>query len=356
MHDSSSPSADFILASVSRFLKWWGQELLFLLRLFQKRKGESNRQVMILRLPLDQEANELLEQALPGQRVELYIDESITLSKELTLPDADTKTTAGMVELQQARYLPLQLHLLYTGWHRLPGTITRTYKADSESDSRIQQQVRLYTVKRSSLSDLLGRLADKRLVLEQVFVGDVELPSLLPVTNFRPLHLHRLKQAGMVAALLTLILLMPKLWFWKLSSENSTVTHQIEHLREDVQQISQLQLQLDEQQLRSDFLARQTKADRFAHGLLLLTQVSPDSVWLRELNYDKGRIRLSGQAESAADWALQLEKLPAIEKVQLQNVSANRSITPINTTDQSEPKKLSESFDMTLSIKVGVTQ
>lgn len=315
----NSGKLDVVIARIAGFFRWWGRELATILpERFRVALGNQSPPVLI-HLCADTDIDSALGSVGPGRNVTLALDVSVVLTNEVSLPRAGRQATAGMANIQLARTMPLQLSELYTDW--------KTVAAEKDQGEQSEKQrLRLYAAKRTFLDPVFDRLSSRALILSGIVLdeGD-QLPGLAPMSAMRPYQRDCLKRVGILVLLGIAVLMVPYAWLSNVRSENAKVTQEIAVLRPSIQGLSERRNQVESHHDRIDYLEKQRSGDWFFDTLALLSKESPDTVSLREFVYEPGRLRVSGSAKSAADWALSLGKLQGVNNVTLQQVSSGRT-------------------------------
>ena len=300
------------------FFRWWGGELRELLPIRLRKSQPKGPDRVKVTVSATGETKPALETLSDGQLVELHLEPEVVLSHDVRLPVANHRATDGMAKIQMSRVMPLAITDLYTYW-RSSGPI------ENVRDGAVQQRVTLYVAKKNVLSPLFESIQSKHLLLSDIVLCDQAGFSTLAPPQVRRHFNHRtLRTVGLGALAVLMFLTLPYAWVWNVRSENETIAQEQLALRDLVFDVSASRDLLDAHNARIGFLNTERSNDWFPEALALLSAESPDTVLLRELNYELGSVRVAGFAESAADWALSLGELEGVADVKLQRVTSGR--------------------------------
>lgn len=309
-----------MISTLARALEWWVRELVDCLPTRLRRaalpvgttksiKGSTNN------------LKEAISGLDRGTKVSLTLTHPDLLSCDLLLPFANQRATAGMVRVQSDRVLPIDAGRLYTDWRAIETTPT------GQASQRYgkNQRIRLYAAKKSFLDEIGRTLDASGLRLTEVLddAGST-LPGLVPRLSRRRNNEVVFERATVAAAAVVLFSLLPAAWLSNVKRHIAAVEQEVATVRVRGSELVDLQNRVRLHHARLDFVDGRVDSNQFNDVLISLSAISPDSVYLRELDYDLEGVRIAGFAESAAEWALQLESTDQIEGVAIRQVSTGR--------------------------------
>jgi Fimbrial assembly protein (PilN) len=310
---------DTLVERLAVFFRWWGGELWALMPPGFRRRYSSHPDCVKVTVSAIGETTPALASLQEGQLVELHLEPEVVLSHDIRLPVANHRATDGMAKIQMGRVMPLAMAELYTYW-RSRGLI------ENLRDGTVQQNVCLYVAKRKVLGPLFELIQSRRLLLADILLNEQSGFSTLSPPQIRRHYNHRtLRTVGLSVLAALMIITLPYAWVWNVRSENEAVLQEQQALRDLVDDVSASRELIDAHDERVGRLNAERSNDWFAEVLAMLSTESPDTVLLRELNYERGSVRVAGFAESAADWALRLGEVAGVADVKLERVSAGRS-------------------------------
>jgi general secretion pathway protein L len=324
---------------IKAFWHWWSQELFNWLP-ERARQFIAGRRITLI-ISLSEQTLEIHKFSHDG--VESILNTPVnTMTADLWLQQqellADNERIAIILRLSEQQaistvvYLPLAAKdslneaIAYEIDKYTPFSAEQIYYAicPLEMDNSEQLKLRLITVQRSLLEDLLKQLAQWQMKVD--IVDYVAIPNHMgrnELYNLLPPLLRAVKKpwsqwltlslSGLCGLLLAGIFILP---WWRESRAVEILQEELEQVEKEARIVKSGQLEIDLLMEETLHLVNiKNKSPRLVELLNRMTRLMPDDTWLMHLKYDKQQLQIQGQSPSASALISALDKDDMITQV-----------------------------------------
>ena len=265
-----------------------------------------------------------------GERIAICVDDALMIRHSIRLPFAGTRATSRMVEIQLTRILPIRRALLAVDW-----VVSNSQNASKElPPDQKEQEVAVIAVRREHLETAEARVLRGAGQLVGVKTeGDGQLRRLLPAASVRAENTRMTRAATLWVAALVAISLVPYAWLTNVVRTTTSMEAEVAAIRGPVTELLSAQAAARETEERLQYVDSAQAANQFLSALALLSELAPDDVYLRELEYEGRIVRISGIGESSASWALLLEQNAYVESATVIRASSDERIGNLENFD-----------------------
>lgn len=325
--------------SISSFLAWWGQGLLYCLpaRVRQLFWRETTRLVLEPQgagVQAHREQGEIRESvgfydgagrwdkppAGEGEVLVLRLAPEQVLSKSIMLPLAAEENLRQVLAFEMERHTPFTVNHVYYDFEVVERNLGTRRLA-----------VRLVVVPRRILDEWLERLSQWELQPAVVDVAGAGLGriNLLPQEK-RPTRSRSLLQLNMALGLLLIAFMAAALLLplWQERTVAIDLMSKVAAAQQKAEAVIAIRQRLEKVIEASEFLMKEKQQYPSATEFLYeLTRILPDGIWLQQLDFSRGKVEVRGEAAEASALIPLLESSPYFEDVQFRSPVTTNAAT-----------------------------
>lgn len=302
-----------IFAFIQRFFSAWGRAIRSEL---PEGWGDHLRLVTpphILTIGPDDDLEALFAACPADKEVLVRFDKGLMIRRSFQVSREGLREVSKVAALEAERLMPLKTDAL-----------NLTYELKDQIGEG-PRQVDIVAARKSLIKDTLRMARKYGLELADVVAsgGDEAKDSRFRIPPIQRRKILRVSVVcGLVALIFSTLISIPKVYKARLESEIAALDVEIREARKNTESLASLQRQMREMQSLNVAVDSVRMKGQVLELIRVLSELSPDTVWLEQFRLDGNRVILSGEAEAAEEWVIALEDQDMFENVVLSSIRA----------------------------------